>query len=257
VPKCGGTSVDAALRDALGVAPLDGWINPQISRTEARFALGGGVPELAVPRWLEHRAYLLWHYLSEGRPFVSGHGPVSGYVLDRFADRTPFLTVLRDPVERWISYYRSSLSSSDDPNVVPNRLSALSPEEQLEKVLTSASGAYIGSFVATYLGGHRPYSDDDPCDAIEPALDALARFAVVGFTSDWGGFVETCKEALGLDVKIPHLNRTEEYERSSGSDIDALFTVDVRDRIASLCEADIAIYREARRLRGIAAVEHT
>jgi len=241
-------SVDAALRQAEGVARDDAWINPEISRTEARWAVGDGVPELAAPRWLAHRSYLLWHYLSEGRPVVSGHAQISPAVLDRFAPKTPFVTVLRDPVDRWISYFEACRLGSIDPNIVPNSLSALTPGEQLEEVLASPTGRYIGSMAAIYLGGHRPYTDDDPHDSVERSLDNLKRFAVVGFVSDWAGFIDSCRDTLQLQVTIPHLNSTDELKSESNRGADELFTAEVRSRIATLCDADIEIYREAQRL---------
>ena len=112
---------------------------------------------------------------------------MSGVVLDRFAPETPFLTVLRDPVDRWISYYCSTRLTADDPNLEPNRLTPLTPEDQLEDVLSSAAGRYIASFLAIHFGGHRPYGDDDALDAVSPAIAALGRFAVIGFTEDTDG----------------------------------------------------------------------
>ncbi len=250
VPKCGGMSVDRALRSALGVTGRDGWIDPRISRDSARGHLGEGVPEQAVPRMLVLRRYLLAHYLTEGRRVVSGHGPVSEWILDRFAGRTPFVTLLRHPVERWISYYTASRLASEDPNIRPNRLSGLPLARELDETLRSPTGAYIASLGAIYLGGHVPYGDEDPLDAVEGAVASLRRFAVVGFSADWADFARQCRRHLGIAVRVPHLNATSSYGQTRlQASLSSLFTPEVRERITHLCRADLAIYKAARQAR--------
>ena len=102
IPKCAGNSVFLGIRDALDIEStemLDVGVSIQAAR-QVKWGLPWGAWE---EHYLECRQYLLQCALHRGVGLIGGHFPFSPVAKFWFQKEYRFVTVLREPVERFIS----------------------------------------------------------------------------------------------------------------------------------------------------------
>jgi len=110
LPKCAGTSLRRALARCYRVptsrrienVPLNQVIRAALSGPRVNFNL-----EERLQVWDTAERIGLYAMLS-GAPLVMGHLPFNRHRYKAVLHKRKFITVLRDPVERWISNYRNS-----------------------------------------------------------------------------------------------------------------------------------------------------
>lgn len=219
VMKCGGSSVRAGLATGLTghrhgpeVFELDG--------RAAKTAAGGTVSG----DWA-FRDALLPYVVATLRPAV-----IVGHF--RYRDRhEPLLdaahvvTVLRDPVERFLSLY----------DYRRNRTGVVLPvSRSLEEQITSQRWAREGHrYISTFCG--REDLDLRSEEAIAAAVANLRRFAVVGSVERLDAFAEQLSALVGKPLTFPMLN-TSPAPAATEPDPDLL--AQLRD----LCAPDIQVY---------------
>lgn len=120
VPRCAGTSIVEAIRSECNVSNA-GRIDPIRVRKAAELILGADDPDAFFTAYPALQQYLLAYILKEGYSVVSGHLPAGTSLLEEFTHAHTFMTVLRDPVDRWISHYIFNKLTNDDPLVQPTR----------------------------------------------------------------------------------------------------------------------------------------
>ena len=244
-PKTGGTSVDAAV---------------------ARFYEGAREPNVGFTRntraWLlmkahEGREDIRWThvmntalcYQMAGRaPYLSGHFCVSRGLIDATRPPHRFVTILRDPVERWISLYIYSRirMAQDGQRAPPDDIA-----EELERYLTSDSARREGARYVFSLGGHQRDERLFERDTVELAKDTLAAFDAVGFLDRLGAFEARLSQLLNRNIEIPHLRKTHDFREPGGrraEDYQQLFCLRMRERVAEICAPDQEIHDFARKL---------
>ena len=222
VPKCGGSSFGAALRlryfysqatinlvqsDAAVVA-----LHPQ-ARGEDRIIAD-----------YDQRARDLAHLMTRGVRCISGHVRYDGDVHTR-ADYA-FVTMLRDPVERFVSHYHYLQRRHPDP----------ARPGTLKGFLDTEDAARIASQYLFYFSGHSQNRAPNLPRAIRVAQAALSRFDLVGDLSDSAGFARDLRRLTGGPLPWLHRNRAPAVPS---------VPPDLTARITSLCAPDIAIYQSA------------
>jgi len=234
VQKCGGISIHEAIRRSYGLrARIAGRslfsIDAPVSASAASF-LGVGT--------YAHRRHLLVYHLGLPRArYVSGHVPCPPDVVERFSDRWRFVTMLRHPVDRWFSHYFFDRYKKDD-----HRRTDL----DLEDYASSPEGLRQGSAFVQFLTGRDP-DDATSVDAIETALDNLARFAVVGLLEDVSRFEREFEAELGVRLRIPRRNASPlPAHRRRG-----LVTGGMRRRVEEICAPDLRLHAAWLRRRGL------
>jgi hypothetical protein len=220
IMKCGGTSVRTGLaqgiaghREGSGVFELAGQI--------AQEASGGRHRE----NWQFRDSLLLYVLLADEPRLVLGHFRYRDRYLD-YLDRFHFVTVLRDPVERFISLYRyRRYKATVDVSV------AGSFEEFVSEPRWQKEGHL---YVETFCGG----DDLDPRspDAVAAAVTNLGHFAVVGFTDHLDQFAIDVGNCVDQTVLIPRLNKSPapEDDREIGPELMA--------RTREICAPDLALF---------------
>jgi len=231
VPKCAGTSAAESLYRALypqvmKVTRLYGRIDLAASRT---------AEEMSGVDMMTSRQVALINCLSDPLTrFVSGHVYANPAVVKGFAD-WKFLTVLRNPVDRFVSEYVYNRYKSRD---------WLKVADDFEDFLASDRARSSGSLLARYFSGmDSARIASDPDRAVEASLANLQSFASVGFMDDLQGWMNRLEPVLGARPKMPFLNKSPRpalYEEIEASP-------DLSARVASLCEIDSRIYEEAVR----------
>lgn len=230
LPKCGGTSIDRALSDLY-------------SRSSRKFRLaaeGSAIAATLSNRSVrEFRLLLLYYVLeSQQRGYVGGHFGFSSCVHEAFKSRWHFVTVLRDPVERWVSSYfynRYKVSSHCSVDV--------GLEEFVESVEGRAEGCMYARLLSDGVVGASLTTQ------VQEAIDNLARFTVVGITEDLPRFQREVLSVFGAKIKLGIENRSP-VEKSQQRQ---MLTPELREKIVRLCEPDLEIYRQAIDMRRIAA----
>lgn len=229
VLKCGGTSIASALRGALPL--FDRWrgdrvvaINSQVSARTAQ-ALGVDI--------MDYRLGLASYFLSfDGVRLLSGHLPCPPQLLDRFGEAVRFITVLRDPVERWISQYLYARHKSGG-----HFQTTLTAEEYLVSEWGRASGHVYATYFASRGTAPGP-------GAVAEARRTLDRLPIVAVIEDLRTLTVPFRRQFGRTLALRR-------ERVSPAPEDArriLESEALRRDIRAACAVDIEIYQHAREL---------
>ena len=151
-----------------------------------------------------------------------------------FGEQYRFVTILREPVSRYISHYFWDFQGPEEWARI---------EVPLEEFVESEQGARYGVAFGEFYSSLPADSDFGSADAVAAAKQNLHKFAAVGFLENMAGFQNKLKDALGVSVNIRHQNKGKVQERTKRQ----VVTPELRRRIEELCAPDIEIYDYARR----------
>src|SRR5690606_26852092 len=208
----------------------------------------GGMKNLCV-EWFPQSVALLAYHIAQDVPLLRAHLPVSRRLLDeQLASRT-FLTVLRDPVERWISNYRFDKVRNTNPSRQPWRNNPQPIVEEIRAVMRSRRGRELARIYTWMLGGIEAAGQIDSSAAVDLAKDNLSRFTVLGVSEDLASLTLQLKRIYGRDVRFTRRrNTTDSVENSVGVSYDVFREVndEIRDELRLLCAQDLEIYQYCR-----------
>ena len=230
VPKCGGSSVERALRRA---RPLGRRLIGPDETYRAAAAMLGAAPDDAdrrhevLMRASEMRRDLLHPYLAEGARLVTGHAPLGAHTLDAFP-HADVVTAMRSPRAR----LRSHLVFNAGPRAGHGRTGMT-----LARFLETPRATVMGALYVKYLAGLPMTADLTTQGAGDAARRTVDRLALVGFTEDMEGLAANLSALAGARLRIGHENRGEDGPTLP----DAL-----SDRIHALCAPDDQVYAHAR-----------
>ena len=236
IAKCGGTSIGQAIESAYKPWRNDGSRTVfRLDEDAARFA-----EEHARGTGTDVRRDLLNYALSLPTARCAiGHFHFSTPAFERYAETWRFVTVLRNPVERWLSHYSYNRDVSSRFGI------KASPEEFVE---TEAAAAFGRAFIDEVTGDIEK-GGLSLGKLTEIALARYDRFALVGCIEDTAGFARRFHEFFGHHLDIKRLNITQPTKRVTA---EALGT-DLLKRIERLCEPDLHVYERLLGKRGAGA----
>jgi hypothetical protein len=228
VPRCGGTSLAAAIGLARGLRRGEpGW-SYMSGPARSRAAKLAGID---TDRLSE---YLLLYFLSQGQArFVSGHFAFSDTAYRAFAAEWDFLLLLRHPVARWFSHYFFNRHKASDHSRIA---------EDLPTFLESERATRLGHLFITKLTGRYTNAvQSSPRDCVAAATAVLDKFTLVGCLERLDLFVKEFKAHYGLTLQVPRVRTNplppEEQELQ--------VTDRIRARVEELCQWDIEVYNYA------------
>lgn len=215
VPKCGGSSFGAALR-------------LRYAFSQATIPLGMGDPKLAgearIVSDYTAREAELDRLLTRGIRCIAGHVRYRGDLHTRSGYH--FITLLRDPVARFVSHYHYLQRRHPDP----------ARPDRLEDFLTTPDAGRLASQYLFYFAGEAQTTCTDLPAALIRAKAALSRFALIGDLSDPAGFARETARLTGWTLPMLHRNRA-----PAPPDLPP----GLRRRIEALCAPDRAIHDAA------------
>ena len=229
VPKCGGTSVERALRRARPLGRRA--IAPEETYEAARLMLGADGTEAERHRVLmrasELRRDLLHLHLAEGARLITGHAPLGPHTLAACAGTHDVVTVMRSPAERM----RSHLAFNRTRAAGHGR-----SDLGVTHFLETERARVLGALYVKYFSGLPMTADLTSQAAVDAARRTVDRLALVGFTDAMDVFAQRLASLTGAKLAIGHANKGADAALPSGA----------ADRIETLCAPDIAVYAHAR-----------
>jgi hypothetical protein len=179
---------------------------------------------------LDFREQMLLYWLFEDIRCVALHVRFSIPAYERFHGRYKFITILREPVSRFISHY---FWSYNKPNAHANI------EYDLHTFLDTDRARRLGATYVEFFSGLPKEADILTPEAAEAAVSNLRKFDVVGRLDDLKGFEQSIKRELGVRIKVGHHNKTPRPESRRKE----LVTTELRERIVDLCSPDLAVWK--------------
>ncbi|WP_428410147.1 sulfotransferase family 2 domain-containing protein [Hyphococcus sp.] len=212
VPKCGGTSLSHSFRARY---PLSSF---KVSEEASSEALRG----VSAAEAMRFKRDLMAYHASGGSHYIQGHAPIDQKFISRYGEEFHFITLLRDPIDRFISHYHF------DPRCRKIPFSAF---------LESRRG-WVESHVLCYFFGEQPWAARDNIeDAAERAIENLEKFSVVGILEDQKAFSRECRDKLNVRIALPKRNIGSERKQKEYDFSDA----DMR-KLKEMCALDQRIY---------------
>ena len=234
VPKCAGSSVEAALRPHYRLSRK--LIDPEISFEAAAKELGLTADDSnrhhILQRASEMRRTLLHFHLAQGVKCLTGHAPLGPRTIQAFAPSHDFVTLLRDPVERFKSHLAYNLNGGGGHGGI---------NEGLDEFLRRPRARTMGALYVKYFSGESMEADFSDSRLIEAAKENLSQMAVIGFVEDMDNFADDLTCLTTHRVEIGRYNPTEAGKKQS-----LRFSDEQLARIEFLCTPDRAIYDWAR-----------
>lgn len=227
VPKCGGTSVGRALRKRFILSQAT--VVPESSYRAFEAFTGRNDRERMLVDVLDLREQMLLYLLYEDIRCVSLHVRFSTAAHERFRDRYKFITILRDPVERFVSHYFWSHGK-------PAAHARI--DEPFEAFLETGRARRLGASYVEYFSGLPKDADLTSDAAVAAAVSNLRRMDVVGRLDDLAGFQARLKDVLGVRIRVGHENRM----RQPKSDRQIAASPETAARVRALCAPDIAVW---------------
>ncbi|MEW8400368.1 MAG: sulfotransferase family 2 domain-containing protein [Candidatus Thiodiazotropha sp.] len=231
VPKCGGTSVGRALRRRYLLS--QGTVTPESSFRAFEAFSGRDDREQMLVDVLDLREQMLLYLLYEDVRCVSLHVRFSEPAHNMFREKYKFITILREPVSRFVSHYFWSHGKQHAHARI---------DEPIEEFIETERAKKLGATYAEFFCGLPKDVDFTSDDAIEAAISNLKKFDVVGRLNDLPAFADNIKRQLGVNLRIGHENRS----RRSSTEVKSAISPEIKQKIEELCRPDIKIWETIR-----------
>lgn len=240
IPKCGGMSIRDAvsscyrtldIRKDLYLVSIDSVASSNVAKmihqTNYPYDTNDDYPLLKI------RENVLLYFIAQKRTkYICGHFTFSEIAYREFHGKHAFITVLRDPVKRWISSYFFNRHKDSDHRKI---------EQDITMHLRSPFGQSQGYEYVKFLGGANKAGDYTSRQAIDRAKRNLHKFDVVGFIEYQEDFLNRFENRFGVRLKLEQRNRnpaSESYRKS-------IVTEEIEEKIKAISGPDREVYQYA------------
>lgn len=175
-------------------------------------------------------AYLMGHPDAQ---YVEGHFEINATLLEEFGDRYTFITLLRHPVDRWISHYLYNVHLPRERYDI---------NQSMEEFVETSRGRGIAQMYTAYLsgtGGMTPETRDTE-EVRQQARENLSNFDHVGIVEQMESFEERLSNEVGVNLNVPRRNKSPAPE--GADDI----SEEMREKIREVSAADMELYEYAK-----------
>lgn len=224
VPKCGGQSVVSAISESTERA------HNRLDCEYLNTAVCDSLSQGDVLRWLKISSDVFaYQCLASRANIVIGHAPLLGSVRKSLPLDTKVVTLLREPVSRWISNYvydRYKIGGVGKHSL------------DIESYLVSGKGKASGQYYARFFASSDGYSIEE--NVIDEAVSNLVSFDLVGDTSDMSAFTQQLEILVGVPLKTFKTNSSPNSEAAKK----IRESSQLMKAIKSICQVDCQIYRK-------------
>ncbi len=222
VPKCGGTSLNEAFKKSIGIGPL----SLKGTKIDAAATLKEARRKNIHPLVL--REQKLISKLSKKRyKYVKGHFRCTSEVRQKFEKDWIFMTILRDPVRRWISQYFFNLHKKHDHT---------KHSMNLDDYLQSEVGMNSGAIYVDFFTDGSDLSGDQ---GINQAMENLRSFPLVGILENMDPFKNDFEKVVGAKLQTI---RNRNINPLPKDQMEKQISDDQMKKIREVCKPDLQIY---------------
>lgn len=245
VPKCGGSSVERAIGEYYLWDRM-----PNISDKSLRVARRLNLhldTENPDPFGSKEINAIFCYLLASNKPFIGGHFRISQDLIPHIKKHYKLVTLLRDPVERFVSNYVYSRIRLAQDGI---RSSAIDITQELEEYLGADDIYAMANRFCCYFGAERLIRQGRLSQAAEMARANLEEFDAVGFLNNIPALQRQLRQLLELPkLTIGHERITENFVEPGGrtaSNYRELFNEKkTMALIKDVCAADCQFYEMA------------
>jgi len=255
VPKSGGISIDLAMREQFA------------KPGEARFSREGAIEmslttfnkEItdldSIAQFSDHHARqlngLLAYHLTQNWQYISGHVSTNQHIIENFAQQYHFITVLREPVSRFISNYIYNKLTNSLPIMAPNNLNIDNLIAEVGHILAHRRGWQMANVMSMCITGRFAKDAADAQKIQSEFADNLAAYKVVGFLDNLDSFSKQIKQLSNKQINIGNHNTTDSFldekKQHVKSTLQNYFNEpNVKAQLEHLCRFDIENYQRAK-----------
>lgn len=227
IPKCGGTSVDSAIMEAYA------WKSClRLDSAASRKAASAQDEEL-----MHYRNSLLPYFMEQnGLRYISGHFSFNAKLHSRYSPHWRYVTVLRHPVQKYISQYFYNLQKTDADH--------FGIEESLSDFIDTEEGTRLGQDMVQKITGTAEVTTPGSAEReaqIQLALRNIEKFQLVGILEDLQQFEKDFKKKFGVSILIKKKNRNKRRD-------DKQLSHSIRKKIEQHCRPDITLYEHVKKM---------
>lgn len=261
VPKCGGISIDRALRQALA-KPNEAKIRRKPMLASSLYHFEGNLGSIdGQSEFSEFHAKnvqdILTYHLNLKWNYVSGHTPVNKKLLEHYSSEYKFVTLLRNPIDRFISNYIFNKVSNDTNFMLPAKgtckLDKASIWTEAGDIINSTRGWHLAHTMSLFVTGRYPKDEQDAADMQEEVLSNLKQFAVVGFLDDMSNFEKQLGDLIGSSISIRQHNKTSDFKSDEEQFVQSCLKEyfaqeEVLNKLQSICKTELETFHKAKAL---------
>lgn len=227
IPKCGGTSVDAAIMEAYA------WkTSLHLDSAASRKAAMAQNRDLML-----YRNNLLPYFMEQsGLRYISGHFVFDSDLYTQYSPQWQYITFLRNPVQKYISQYFYNLQKPDKEH--------FGIEETIENFIESAEGIRLGQDMVQKITGSAKVTSPGSTGRqaqVELAIHNIEKFRLVGILEDVRKFETDFKNKFGASIRIKKKNSNKKKDETQVSP-------STRKKIEKICEPDTILYKHVKKM---------
>ena len=213
IPKCGGISIDKALRSKLanpGERRIDrqALIHSNLNAFDREISSIEDACDFNEFHCEENKRILRYH-LSQNWRYISGHLTVDQSILQYYKQSHKFVTVLREPKARFISNYLYNKLTNTNKTMLPNNHENLTVDgaiNEAKTIIQSRRGWHIANTLSLFITGSFPKDKQDALAREQLFAKNIELFSAVGFLDDLPAFCQKIDTLLDIKpVSYTHL----------------------------------------------------
>lgn len=234
VPKCAGSALSRSLLQ--GLYPSVVRNSPLTTGIDVKLANSIG-KKLGIEEQKVREVHLATFLESQKKVFITGHCYANPVLVNEYCNDWNFITVLRDPTDRFISEYVYNTFKKETWK---------NNEKSFDEYITGKQGLSSSITYARFFSGlSNQEIFENPAEAIDISVNNLKNFYKVGFLDELNSWVDELNGEFNASIKINRTNsspNSKVFEEITASE-------EKMKSLCELCEIDTAIYKKMRVLK--------